>query len=370
MAAEGTHVRVWNDSFSAQAEGDGELVPERKHEAVLGAPFEAGTQSVTYAGTPPSLFAFRRNDVPCAAIDEPALLVLRDKKWVEKRLRERDPMPPHAFLGWDGGALFVDSQIPACGWATGGSVERLEGGRGTRFTYFATNGTSSHPTLGLDPTFMAWGGSSAEQTLTLVGTFGVRAAAEGLGSHDIVVMRRHAHEPFKATVVVRVLGTSSQSVRTKVREFGSAALLWPPPVRDDGTPASDALTEGGDEIAWKGHASSIFRIKDDKTTELRFRSPAEQDCYVQDATFAGEQVYALVVCPSSPTRLVRAVVDGTPQRIATPASTAGASCTPTQIIGWPASSLWVRAACGGTPELPDTEAVFRIGHAQTPLPAP
>ena len=366
----GVRVRVWNSDLSAHAQGDGPLIADQQPELWVEAPYDPRKQTLTYAGTLPSSFAFRRNDVPCSAVDDSAVLVLQGRKWREHRLRSR-ALPPHAFLAWNGGALLVDSQIQPCGWATSSPVEQLDQATGTVFTQVAKNGTVSPLSLDLDPAFMAWAGSSAEQTLTLLGTYGVRAdaGAPAVGSRDIVVMRRHGQGPFKASLIVHADGPASQSVRTQVREFGAAALVWPPPVRDDGTPVTGALAEGGDEIAWKQHAASIVLIKDDSKAELPFRSAAEQDCHVREATLAGDRVYAIVACPSSPARLVRAGVAVPPEPIAIPAL-AGLACVPTRILANAPNDLWLRAACGGTSEKPETTAVFRQGHAQQPLRVP
>ncbi|MEP7052108.1 MAG: hypothetical protein ABJB12_17215 [Pseudomonadota bacterium] len=363
-------VRVWNDSFSAHAPGDGTLVADQEPEQWTPAPFEPRTQTLVYASNLLSSFAFRRDNVPCLVKDGSTLLVLKGKKWREKRLPERTLLP-QAFLAWDGGALFVDSPVGACGWATSSAIERLDQPTGTVFTQVSSNGATSHPSLDLDPSFMAWAGSRAEQSLALVGTFGIRAepapGEDVVGTRDIAVMRRHAQGPFKATLIVHAEGPQTQSVRTQIREFGAAALLWPPPVRDDGTKVTDAVANGGDEIAWAGHASSIFLIKDDAAAELSFRSTSDQDCYVQDATLVGESAYAIVACPSSAARLVRARLGVPPEPIALPPLIDHAPCTPVQIIARAPDDLWVRAACGGTAEKPDVDAVFRSAHPQQPL---
>ena len=369
-AEQGLRVRVSGRAFSAYADGDGALVPDAVPEPSSGAPFDAEKQTVSYAGVAPNLFAFRRKDVPCLTPDDAAVLVLQGKKWREQRLRGRN-FPPHAFLAWESGALLVDSPVGACGWATSSLVEQLDQPTGTVFTQVAPTGALGHPTLGLDSTFMAWGGSSAEQTLALVGTYGVRAntGTPMFGSHDIVVMRRHGQGRFKAAVIVKADGPQTQSVRTRVREFGSAALLWPPPVRDDGTRVFGAPAEGGDEIAWKGHASSVFRITDEGTAEFRFRSASEQDCSVSDAALVGEGVYAIVACPDALARLVRATAHGEPERVELPSLPALLACSPAQVIGRAPDDLWVRAECGPEGQ-PKSDAIFRRAHAQKPLLAP
>jgi hypothetical protein len=366
----GPRIQITGQAFAAHADGDGVLVADAIPEPSFVAPFDPAQELVTYAGVPPNLFAFRRKNVPCNAPDDATLLVLQGNKWREHRLRGRDTIP-HAFFEWEGSALFVDSPVQACGWATSSLVERLEQPRGTVFTQIAPTGARSHPTLGLDSTFMAWGASSAEQSLALVGTYGVRekVGAPAFGSHDIVVMRRHGKGPFSASVIVKADGPQTQSSRTYIREFGSAALLWPPPVRDDGTPMSGALAEGGDEIAWKGHASSLFRITDEGTTEFTFRSVSEQDCYVKDAAPVGQDVYAIVACPDASARLVRAVVHGEPERVELPTLPALPACSLVQVIGRVPDDLWVRAVCGSA-EKPDRDAIFRRGHMQKPLVAP
>jgi len=178
-------------------------------------------------------------------------------------------------------------------------------------------------------------------------------------------MRRHGKGPFKASLIAHATGPASQSQRTQIREFGAAALLWPPAARDDGTAVTGAVAEGGDEITWKGHAGSIFVIKDDTTSEIPFRTASEQDCSVAEATLSGDSVYALVECPSSPLRLVHAAAGAPPETIALPPLGALA-CVPTQIIARTPTDLWLRASCGGTTQQPEISAVFRESHAQPP----
>jgi hypothetical protein len=366
-AARSPRVRVSGRTLTAFADGGGALVVERTPGAGFDAPFDPAKQTLIYAGVVPHQIAFRRSDVPCAAADDHTVLLFQGKTWREQRLRGH-PCPPHAFLTWDGGALLVDSQIQV-GWATSSPVEQLTEANGTVLTHVSPTGALSHPTLGLDPAFMAWGGSSAEQTLALVGTYGVRAeagTAPAVGSRHIVVMRRHAAGQFQASVIVHAEGPPTQSQRTQVREFGAAAVLWPPPARDDGTAVSGAIAEGGDEIAWQGHASSVFKITDTAIMELRFRSVSEQDCQVIEATLAGEEVYALVACPGVPNRVVRALHDAEPVRLALPVLPALPACSPIQVLGRAPADLWIRAECG-TAGQAQVQAIFRSGHPQQPL---
>ena len=368
--AEGLRIQISGRASTAHADGDGALVADVVAEPSFSAPFDPAQEILTYAGTVPKLFAFRQKDVPCAAIDDATVLVLQGKKWREHPLRGRGSRP-HAFLAWNGGALIVDSPVQACGWATSSPIEYFDQRRGTVFTWVGPTGTLSHPTLGLDSTFMAWGASSSGDSLALVGTYGVRADAgiPEFGTRDIVVMRRHGQGPFRASVIVKAEGRVSQSSRTGVREFGSAALLWPPPVHDDGTPVTAAPTEGGDEIAWKGHASSIFRITDEGTSEFVFRSASEQECSVRDSALVGEEVYAIVECPNTLPRLVRAVAHGEPERVGLPSLPKFSACSPAQITVRAPDDLWVRAECT-TANKPRVDAVFRTGHAQEPLLVP
>jgi hypothetical protein len=332
-----------------------------------GVPFDAKTETVSYAGEPPNLVAFRRKNMPCLVRDDATVLTLRGTRWREKRLPRREG-PPHAFIPWDGGALLVDSQIQPCGWATRSPVERLTKGEGTRFTHVASTGRLSHPMLGLDPTFMAWGASSAGGMLALVGTYGVNADAEatGPGSRDIVVMRGRGPGSFRPFVIVKSEGPQTQSVRTRVRELGTAALVWPPPARDDGTPVAGAIAEGGDEIAWKGHASSVFRIDDHGIGELRFRSTSEPDCFARDAAVIGQDVYVIVACPTQRARLVRASAHGEPEPVMLPSPPTLGPCSPTELAPRTGDGLWVRAECG--PESAPVSAVFRPARVQGPPP--
>ena len=341
--------------------GDGTFAPPRR------APFDPKRETITYAGP----LAFRRKNVPCLAPDAAAVLLPMGKTWRVLPLRGRTG-PPHAFVAWEGGALLIDSQLQPCGWATSSPVEQLIQPTGTVFTQISASGAFSHPTLGLDRDFMAWGGSSAGDRLALVGTYGVRATDAGppaFGSHDIVVMRRQGAGPFKASLIVKADGPASQSRRAGVREFGAAALLWPPPARDDGTPVVGAPAEGGDELAWKGHASSIFRIADDATTEFRFRSPSEQDCAARDAALVGVQVYAVVACSDGATHVVRADPDGQPDRVELPSTPALGACVPSQLAPAGPHELWVLAACAPAGK-PEVRALFRSGPAPSALPAP
>ncbi|HEX2660647.1 MAG TPA: hypothetical protein VHU40_20340 [Polyangia bacterium] len=327
--------------------------------ATQNAPFDPKTETITYAGAAPHLFAFRRKNVPCLAPDDAAVLVSSGKAWRAHPLRGRTG-PPHAFVAWNDGALLVDSQIQACGWATSSPVERLVQPAGTVFTEVTATGAIRHPALELDETFMAWGGSSAAGTLALVGTYGARDG--DLGSHDVVVMRRHGAGAFKPTVVVKAAGPASQSLRTRVREFGDAALLWPPPVHDDGRPVAGALAEGGDEAIWKDHASSIFRITDEAVTELKFRSPDEQDCGVRDAAMAGDHLYAIVACAGGAGRVVRADAGGVTDRFELPKTPALGSCAATELSVQAADDVRVSAMCTA-PGKPDVRAVFRRASA-------
>ena len=103
--------------------------------------------------------------------------------------------------------MIVDSQIQACGWATSSALERLDEGPGTTFTAIAPDGTVTHPTLDLDPTFVAWSASSADASLALVGTIGIRhdGGSYVAGTRDVVVMRRSKSTGgrFVANVIAR-----------------------------------------------------------------------------------------------------------------------------------------------------------------------
>jgi len=140
-------------------------------------------------------------------------------------------------------------------------------------------------------------------------------------------------------------------------------------VRDDGTPVSGAITAGGDEIAWKGRDSSLFRIDDDGTTAFTFRPATEQDCSVRDAALVGQDMYAIVECPNSLAQLVRAAAHGEPERVGLPALPSFSACSPTQISVQAPDDLWVSAECI-TKDKRKVGAVFRRGHAQAPLIVP
>ena len=95
------------------------------------------------------------------------------------------------------------------------------------------------------------------------------------------------------------------------------------------------------------------------TTERAFRGKMEQDCWARDAVLVGDDVYAVVVCPTSPSaKLVRIDPAGTRTALALAAAPAG--CEPRTVEVRGPSDLWVSATCG----------VFRLGHSQPPLRAP
>ena len=375
----GSRVIVSSEGFTAFADGDEPLKAGDPHLPPEPKPVthDPEKESVIVVGAHPSFFAFRRNNLPCGRIDEPALFVYEGGSWRPKKIT-RDPVPPYAFGAWKNGALFVDSQIPACGWATSSVDGELQAGPGTKLTFVSKDGTLSHPTLGLDPDFIAWDASTkvtaTDSTLALVGTYGAHGdpgpgrSTPGV-PHDIVVMRRHAEGAFKASIIVHGVGSPMGSLRTYVQELGSAAIVVPPPAHDDGTAFTNAPAEGGDEPAWTDHASSIFVITDEKTRELRFRAPNEE-CTVDQATLVGQTVYALVACPKLPLRFIRFAADGTRERIAPPALPAfpGDVCRPRSLIVRQPDDLWVRAECGN--EGKAVVAFFRAGHEQEPITLP
>jgi len=136
-------------------------------------------------------------------------------------------------------------------------------------------------------------------------------------------------------------------------------------VRNDGTPVSGAITEGGDEIAWRGFASSVYRITDAGTAAFTFRSASEQDCSVRDAALVGQDVYAIVECPNTLARLVRAAAHGEPERVGLPVLPSFSACSPTQITVRAPDDLWVSAECS-TMNNRKVGAVFRIDDFERP----
>ncbi len=346
-----SHVSVSSGAFRASADGDAPLA--RGDDALTALPYDPKAQDLWLAGSYPTIFEFRRDDVgePCYAIDRAAAFVRSGATWTPVKGFTRDPIPPRDVVAWDGGMLLVDSLIPACGWATGSPLESYDHGPGTTFTLVAADGSITHPSLGLDANFIALGASSTGTDLALVGTFGDKKTA----TRDVVVMRRHGNGAFRASVIVRGTGFGVQSSRTRVREFGGAGLVLPPPAHDDGSLVKGAPAEGGDEKTYKGHASSIFVVTDDAVTERAFRGKSEQDCVARDAALDGLAVVAVVACPAS-TRLVRIAEDGARSEMPLP----GASCEPSAVDLRAPGDLWVTATCG----------VFRLGHTQTPLRAP
>ena len=293
----------------------------------------AASASVEVVGELPHAFAFRRDDVPCYAIDNPQVVVRGATAWGAPIPLKREPVPPHAVVAWQGGMLLVDSLIQPCGWATSNPLEAWTKGPGTTFTFVDARGAVTHPTLDLDPHFIAWDASSTGDDLALVGTFGDPKSV----TRDIAVVRRHAAGPWTTSVLLHGTGWRVQSQRTGVAEFGGAALVWGPPAHDDGSLVKGAPTEGGDEITWKGHASSIFVIDEHGTRELRFRAPNEGECRVSDAAYVSGDVFAMVRCADGPARL-RRVTETAREDVAL-------ACEP-ELIAVHAGELWMRGACG------------------------
>jgi len=373
---------AWSQGLQASANGDGPLVSD---DTLKGLPYHTGKQSLILAGAYPNLLALLTNDAPCASADfAVSTFVRQSAHWSARPLPKRglsEGNPPHGFVTWMKGGLLIDSAIPNCGaYTSGGTIDEIaENQRGTTFTYLASDGNWSHPTLGLDPTFVAWGASSAGDALSLVGSFAVHpGAAADRVTAPVVVMRRNSAGPFRASAITPQRPPGVASLLTQVREFGSAALLLPPPVRDDGTPPFGCPAEVGDEMGWKGHAGSVFIVSNSETKELAWRTPAEQDCYVPDAVLNAEGVFAIFECPMPPdsvtdaaenyvTRvryLLHVSLSGGRELTSLP-EVGGFTCEPDQIELRPPDDLWVSAACGGGAS--GSFALFRRGHPQLPL---
>lgn len=342
----GDHVSVSSGTFHASADGDAPLV--LGDELMKGLAYTPGAYTLWLAGTWPDVFAFRRDDrgEPCGAIDHPTFFAHTGGAWKSFPLA-RDPIPPIGAIGWSGGMLLVDAMAAPCGWATSSPLESFTKGPGTTFTLVGADGKATHPTLDLDPTFITLGVSYAGDAIALSGTFGDTKSA----MRDVVVMRGRGRGPFRPTVIVRGTGWHAESWRTRVREFGVAAIVLPPPAHDDGSVLPEHA-EGGDEITYKGHASSIFVVTDAAVSERAFRGPTEQDCTAEDAVYFRGDVYAIVACPKKRTRLERLTEAGAREPIAL-------SCAPTSLEARAQSDLWIAASCG----------VFRLGHPQAALHA-
>lgn len=333
--------RVWisTGDLEATADGDAALVP--------GADFAKGTgfvpkkHSLLVVGQWPDLFAFRRNDEPCAVIDEPKVFTGRAGIWTPGPAVRDIAAPPIGFVAWQGSALLVEGQFSNCGWAMSGIGPLEAPGPGTSITRLASDGKVDQPTLDLDPNFVAWDVSSGGDALSLLGTMSGRSGAQ---PRNIVVMRRTGSGPFKPTVLVKGTGPSMSSLRAHVRELGTVALVWPPPARDDGTPFAGA-TMGGDEIAWKGHAATLFVIEGDTHRELKFRAKAEPECRLVDAAIASGVIHAIVACPGADPRFVRFDEGGTPQPVALALPEAGSSCRAKSLSVRLPDELWILAEC-------------------------
>lgn len=384
LAVVGSRVLAWGKGLQAVADGDEPLLAD---EFLKGVAYDAEKQVLMLAGSFPNLLAFRFTDAYCNTQEFVVnAFVRRGGHWVSRALPNRgssDGSPPYGFVTWANGGLLVDSAWNNCGaYTSAGLLRPLEKNeRGTKFTYYASNGTSSHPTLGLESRFITWGVSSAGDTLALVGSYVQSSNSEGDPiAPTAVVMRKHGAGPFRATQVGPVTELAVISMLQRVREFGNAALFLPPPARDDGTPPF-GYPAVGDEMNWKAQAKSLFIITDGGTKELTWRTPVEQDCHLIDAVLDAEDVWAIMQCPMPPasltdasenyvkrvSRLIRIAPDGSKSLIELPKLQRQGDlvCEPEHIELRPPDDIWLSATCGNDDA--SFAALFRRGHAQVPV---
>ena len=380
----GSLVLAWGKGLQASADGD---APLARDEFLNGLNYDADKQYLLMAGSFPNLIALRINDAPCATMEFAVNAFARKNgRWTARAIGNRgnvEGSPPFAFVSWSNGGLMVDSIGSNCGaYTSGGPIGELpDDERGTKLTLLGANGKYSHPTLGVDRMFIVWGASSSGDTLSLVGSY---AAPKGHGEDAMlpaaVVMRRHGAHPFRASEIgpKTVLGTISSLQR--VREFGKAALFLPSPARDDGT-SPFGYPEMGDEMNSKDNAKSLFIVTNRDTKEVRWRTPALQDCYLPDAVLDREGVLAILECPMPPPtlkvddenyairmrRLLRIRLDGSKELIELPklAHQGELVCEPQRLELRPPDDIWVSATCGNGDS--PVAALFRRDHPQTPL---
>jgi len=360
--------RVWLSGMGldAYADEDGPLVPAP--DLLNGMP-HAPDDRVIVVGAYPNLLAYRARNEYCAVLRHPAVFVRDGNAWKQGQALPESTCPT-AFVAWNGGALLVESVDQ--GWATGGAGPVAPGESGATFRFLAPDGSVRPVDLALPRAFETWDVSSDGTHLSLVGTFGLPppdASESALKvARDVVVMRGQGRGSFEAATVLRMLGFGS--LRTEVREVGTAALVLPPPVRDDGTMVAGAPTEGGDEMAWKGKASRLYVVRGSQVDPHVFRTAAEQDCSLADAASTGDTTYAVVSCPGKPWFLERWDADWKAERIALPRleSSPPLACQPRKLLVRPPEDLWIEAACG--PSEPTVPAIFRRGRPQEPVRLP
>jgi len=285
---------------------------------------------------------------PSYPVDRIAVMTRQGSLWKENTAATKlITRPLVGFVPWKDGALVITSPLVRS-WATGSALTKRDG-PGCDFIFVGPSGAPTRANVGIDPHFTPWEESDHEGVMSLVGTVGVpppASAAVGTAYsdvdwdwRDIVVVRRTNDGKVREWVIVHGTGLAMQSNRTHIAEFGSAALVWPTPARDDGTPVNGAPAQGGDESAWRGKANTIFLITDQGVHERVFRSVTEQDCSVATAALVGDDVFAVVECPSAPTRLTRIDRSGARVRLDVPSR-----CEP-QGLRVKGSELTVRAVC-------------------------
>ena len=367
LQANGSRVWLSGMGLDAYADDDGPLAPAP--DLLSGMP-HAPDDRVIVVGAYPNLLAYRARNEYCAVLRHPAVFVRDGSGWKQGQALSESTCPT-AFVAWNGGALLVESAVNP-GWATGGAGPVAPGESGTTLRFVAADGSVRPVDLALPRAFEAWDASSDGTHVSLVGALGLPpsdASESALKvARDVVVMRGESRGSFKAATVLPMLGFGS--LRTEVREVGTAALVLPPPVRDDGTMVTGAPTEGGDEMAWKGKASRLYVVRGSQVDAHVFRTAAEQDCSLADAAAVGDNTYAVVSCPGKPWFLERWDADWKAERIALPRieSSTPLACQPRKLLVRPPDDVWIEAACG--PSEPTVPAIFRRGRPQEPVRLP
>jgi hypothetical protein len=390
VALRGLGSTVWVSGMGIDAYADGDAPLVAAPDLLKGLSY-APDDRLVIVGQPPSLFAYRgRNTdpVPVYIQDNEAYVRAASASgdaW-KKVAGFPDQVVAVAFVAWNGGALFIAAQAKM--FRTRAPIPPFEPGHPLfEVVGIAPDGTLTHPQLGIPRDFFPWSAVSDGTTLSLLGSFMVPSSGGDAGNwryttnaRDLVVLRKRGDGPFQATTVVPMFAQASMA--TALRGGGRAALVLPPPLHDDGLHAFG----GGvfqDEPAWKGSASTLFVVAGDEgeVARLTFRTEAEQDCAVRDATQLGDVTWAVVGCATrQPPWLVR-FDSGAATRLSLPSialhggrfgvADAGDTplpCRPKKLVAREPDDLWIEAECG-EPAKP-VPAVFRRGRAQAPIVLP
>jgi hypothetical protein len=365
--------RVWLSGmgFDAYADGDGPFIPAP--DMLKGLPYESSKHRIEVVGAHPALFALRTKRVN-GRIESPeaTVFVRNGDAW-----KQAKPLPhdwfPHAFVGWNGGALLMYSQIELNSGAAYSTNEP-----GTSFSFVSSDGTVSDPKIAIERTFMAWTADSDGTTLSLLGARGTmppKGETMG-GANAIAIARGTGKEAMNVTTLGPASAIWLETYSANVRESGATAIVRPPP-------SPFAAEEG----AWpKTPALSLLAVADAKPKTLKIGNGGDEQCGANDAVALGSAVYAIVHCMPDTAFLVRAAEGAKAQRVKMPllAKKEGGgfrvahekenafACEPKQLVTRGADDLFVEAQCGagGGSEGPGIPAVFRLGRAQEPVILP